>query len=327
MKRKLAGVMLLVFIFFNCDWVSACTAVGRFPVANLGPLTVSRDTPEGFIGTPVTISVVVNCYARDSQSEWVIFPYMPGSNYINETTAAYLYKTNVSGVGVSLKPVAGENEKLVPPQYGRTYRVSVPADKNRTVALTYEVQYYRTPGALGVGTVLPMNLFTTHSYFTPSAPGLSYTVGGGEISMTGSGVTSSTCQVTGSVKSVKLPKVDASSIRNNIGIGTPFNIGMSCDPNVNVKITLTDAAMPSNTTGVLTPAPGSTSSGVGLQILNSQGIVKFGPDSSKAGNLNQWTVGPSSGLANIPLKVQYVSTGVVKPGTIKGLMSYTLSYQ
>lgn len=325
MRRKLSGIVLLVFLYFNSEWVSACVATGSFPVANLGPLTVSRDTPAGFIGSPVTISVVANCFANNSVPEWVIYPYMPGPNYFDETIAAYIFKTNVSGIGVSLKPVASDNVKLVPPQYGRTYRFSVPA-QNLTVVLKYEVQYYRISGALGVGAVQPMTLFTTHYYYNPSMGGGSNT-GGGPISLKGADITSKTCQVIGSVKSVKLPKVDASSIRNNTGIGTPFNIGISCDPKVNVKITLTDAAMPSNTTGVLTPAPGSTSSGVGLQILNSQGNVKFGPDSSKAGNLNQWAVGPSDELANIPLKVQYVATGVVKPGTIKGLMSYTLSYQ
>ncbi|OLF54292.1 hypothetical protein BTN82_14700 [Pseudomonas chlororaphis] len=136
-----------------------------------------------------------------------------------------------------------------------------------------------------------------------------------------------TCKVQNKDMLVTLPSIDVSSIKNNKVQPVSFGIGLNCTPGMSVSITLTDAAMPTNTSSVLSLAPGSTASGVGLTVFNSSGAVKFGPDSVSPSNINQWLIGQSSGLSRIPLTVQYVSTGVPKPGLINGLMSFTLSYK
>ncbi|KGC05957.1 fimbrial family protein [Burkholderia multivorans] len=108
----------------------------------------------------------------------------------------------------------------------------------------------------------------------------------------------------------------------------PFNVGLSCSPGTNVHVTLTDLSNPGNTSDQLTLAPGSTASGVRLRLLRPGGVpVSFGPDSSSAGNLNQWYLGPSGSTTGISLTAQYISTGQVKAGSVKGLASFTLSYQ
>ncbi|MBU9445982.1 fimbrial protein [Burkholderia multivorans] len=108
----------------------------------------------------------------------------------------------------------------------------------------------------------------------------------------------------------------------------PFNVGLSCSSGTNVYVTLTDLSNPGNTSDQLTLAPGSTASGVRLRLLRPGGVpVSFGPDSSSAGNLNQWYLGPSGSTTGISLTAQYISTGQVKAGSVKGLASFTLSYQ
>lgn len=109
---------------------------------------------------------------------------------------------------------------------------------------------------------------------------------------------------------------------------TNFSIDLSCQPGANVFVTLTDATNPGNTTNNLTLTGDSTASGVNLRVLDSNGSpVSFGPDSAASGTTNQWLVGPSASTTSIPLTAQYVSTGNVSPGTVKGLMTFTLSYQ
>lgn len=61
----------------------------------------------------------------------------------------------------------------------------------------------------------------------------------------------------------------------------------------------------------------------------SPSAVSFGPDSSVAGNTNQWLVGNAiSGQMNIPLTVKYVQTAqTIKAGTVNGVATFTMSYQ
>ncbi|WP_157657276.1 fimbrial protein [Burkholderia ubonensis] len=142
-------------------------------------------------------------------------------------------------------------------------------------------------------------------------------------------VTPNSCTVTTPNVNVTLPPVSAGKL-NQAGAtagDTGFNIGLSCQSGSNVYVTLTDLTDPSNTTTNLSLVPGSTASDVKLRILRNGNPVGFGPDSADPGNTNQWLVGPSSSTSSIPLSAQYVSTGRVTPGTVKGAATFTLSYQ
>lgn len=79
----------------------------------------------------------------------------------------------------------------------------------------------------------------------------------------------------------------------------------------------------------MTLTSASTASGVGIQVRNGTTIIGYGPDSSAAGNTNQWFVTQTgNATVNIPLTARYVQTGnQVKPGTVKALATFTMSYQ
>lgn len=106
-----------------------------------------------------------------------------------------------------------------------------------------------------------------------------------------------------------------------------FDIGLSCQPGTNVYVTLTDMTDQGNTGNQLTLTADSTAKGVKLRILKDGQPVGYGPDSAEIGNLNQWHVGPSATTTNIPLSAQYIATGPVSPGTVKGVATFTMSYQ
>lgn len=145
----------------------------------------------------------------------------------------------------------------------------------------------------------------------------------------GTVITPTTCMVTTPSISVTLPNVKASDFS---GVGsakgdTGLRIGLSCRAGADVHVTLTDATDPGNTSNLLTLAPGSTARGVQLRVLYNGSPVGYGPDSAVAGNLNQWRVGPSSSVSSVPLTAQYIATGTVLPGIVKGIATFTMSYQ
>ncbi|MFP3502971.1 fimbrial protein [Burkholderia sp. SIMBA_062] len=119
----------------------------------------------------------------------------------------------------------------------------------------------------------------------------------------------------------------------------PFNIRLLCSGAGQISgtpgkaltyITLTDATNPGNRSDMLSLSSDSTATGVGIQILRSDGsIVSYGPESSAEGNPNQWYVGEyGNGTVDIPLKARYAGEGgKVGPGSANGLATFTMSYQ
>ncbi|MDI9240840.1 fimbrial protein [Lysobacter sp. LF1] len=146
-----------------------------------------------------------------------------------------------------------------------------------------------------------------------------------------------TCAVTTADISVPMSAVSASGFS---GVGTSsgapqnFNIGLNCgggSPGTTTRmyITLTDQTNPANRTDKLSLTPSSTATGVAIQILNGATPVSYGPDSSAAGNPNQWFVTQTgNGLVNIPLSARYVqSASTIGSGTVTALATFTMSYQ
>ncbi|KVX92396.1 fimbrial protein [Burkholderia ubonensis] len=147
-----------------------------------------------------------------------------------------------------------------------------------------------------------------------------------------------TCRVTTPSIAVSLGKV---MTRTLTGVGTttdtrPFNIQLRCSGGASgattrMYTTLTDASHPANASSVLSLGADSTASGVGIQVLrgDNNALISYGPDSSQAGNPNQWFVGQFGNVdVTIPLKARYVQTASdVKAGTANGRATFTMSYQ
>lgn len=152
-------------------------------------------------------------------------------------------------------------------------------------------------------------------------------------------VTAQSCAVTaGQNQIVTLPTV---SVGNFQGVGSSpptsssFNIQLSCPAGIALFATMTDATNPANTGNALTLVQNTTSAtGVGVQVHanGSSTPVSFGPDSSLAGNTNQWYVGGNAAtpatIYNIPFVASYVQGAAkVGAGSIDALATITFSYQ
>jgi type 1 fimbria pilin len=201
-------------------------------------------------------------------------------------------------------------------------------------------------GAMGTGYLQTrVDLVSTGPIDLSGSNALSYQVGSwlvvkasdGSSQITGSSlsvtavVTALSCSVTTPDVAVTLPKA---FVTNLPAIGattgaTVFALNVNCPRGVNVNVTFTDASNVSNRSTILGLAPGSSASGVGLQILGGSTPIAFGPDSARAGNINQWFAGVAAGgQMQIPLTAQYVRTpGTLIPGSVKGTITFTMSYQ
>jgi type 1 fimbria pilin len=190
--------------------------------------------------------------------------------------------------------------------------------------------------------------FSSGAFTIPTGPAILAFVGGRDttagarlVSESGGAVTvivryKPTCSV--STKDVYVP-LGAVPIRAFTGVGSAspekrFSISLDCaggDAGLERKIhtTLTDHTNPANQADTLSLAPGSGASGIGIQVLNGSTVIKYGPDSSALGNINQWQAGSSgNGTFNIPLTARYVQTApAITPGSANGLATFTMSYE
>ncbi|MCA7933141.1 type 1 fimbrial protein [Burkholderia cepacia] len=149
---------------------------------------------------------------------------------------------------------------------------------------------------------------------------------------------------------IKAPTCNAAAATQNVDLGTystkkftgigstsdlkPFAINLICsggDESVDAKLymTLTDVTYQSNTSNTLNLSSDSTAKGLGIQVFKDSTLLSYGPDSSVAGNKNQWYAGTTgNGFFSIPLSARFIQTSpTVTAGKAKGRMTFTLSYQ
>jgi type 1 fimbria pilin len=131
---------------------------------------------------------------------------------------------------------------------------------------------------------------------------------------------------------VRLPDLTPSQLGsvNATGGDKSFSLDFLCAGGRNVSMTMTDATTGSNNTNQLTLSPGSTATGVKLQVLYKGVPITFNPNSQASGISVGATPGTGTGQAfSIPLTVRYIATGnpgPVTPGTVDAVATFTLSY-
>ncbi|MCA8298849.1 type 1 fimbrial protein [Burkholderia sp. AU30198] len=222
----------------------------------------------------------------------------------------------------------GQVVPLNPQKWG----VPIPAPTNITGTIRIKYEMIKLSDKI-YSAKLPSAAFRMLDFdFRRRWPG-SGTAGYHAITWTSSGSTiepmKKSCDVTTTDVRVPMPPVSSGKL-NGVGTtagDTGFNIGLSCKAGSNVFVTLTDLTDVTNRSDLLTLAQGSSATGVKLRVTRNGQPVFYGPDSAAIGNENQWYVAPSSGLTNIPLSAQYVATGPVSAGTVKGVATFTMSYQ
>lgn len=111
-----------------------------------------------------------------------------------------------------------------------------------------------------------------------------------------------------------------------------YSIALSCDANVDVKATASDQSNSANQSSIMGLTPSSTARGLGVQVFynGSSTALSLGPDSTSAGNLNQFSIKRTSSnnqIVNVPLQFKYIRTGTISAGTANAIAGITFSYQ
>ncbi|MDR5877346.1 fimbrial protein [Caballeronia sp. LZ032] len=336
-RKIVAAVISLSGMLTGAEYAHACAPTATFPDASVSfPATISvpANAPVGTVIATVSgpipntagATYSDNCGNGGGSVFWALTAGPVQPNRIGATSVPGIgYTSSISGGGLSgtaTMDTAIDGASL-PNNSGANYFSS-------QVMVTVKLV---VTGPVKGG-VLTLN---------PTGPGSQNVVGYFYVGMAGryafrvlspSGATSITargCNVTTPAVGITLPSVSPSSLSNTGAVAgnTLFSLGLNCAAGTSVNLTLTDATTPSNTSNVLTLGSGSTASGVGLQILNGTTPIAYGPDSSAAGNTNQWSAGTASGgPMTIPLNVRYIRTAnPMTPGKVAGLATFTMSYQ
>lgn len=308
-----------------------CTIVSDVSFIAFNALSISRDAPAG---TPLSEirSVVnsVNCpqnFSPTSASGFYlqVAPRLPVSRVVPG-----VWETGTPGVGIRAVnldyprlPVMSQVGAGTYDDFGPVVAEYAPY----TGSFRFTFQLVKTGQATGSGRVNVATMYTLQSHNIPANV---TSTGQAPMALRSTSFVTRTCRVLTPAINVRLPTMSAPALSAAVRPAdpTPFAIGLRCGTGASVYITLTDAANPGNRTDRLSLTANSTARGVALRLRNpSVGVIRFGADSATAGNTNQWFVGPSDTTSNIPMTAEYVATGPITPGTVRGLATFTMSYQ
>lgn len=310
---------------------------GGFTRFDFPKVIVPPNTPNGAVISTAIVDIHYSCPANPAGNGG------DGGYDIKVSTSAWLATEfpNVGRLGtwypildwMGFRTTNLETGEVLPRKQGASpWGPPIPAPTNITGTIRIKFEMIKLSDKIYNATLAWPN-FGTHSvWIVKRSPG-SGNAGTNNVGWYGPELTiepmKKSCDVTTGDLRVPMPPVSTGKL-NGVGTtagDTGFTIGLSCQAGSNVFITLTDLTDVSNRSDLLTLAPGSSATGVKLRVKKGDQPVNYGPDSASVGNQNQWLVGPSSGLTSIPLSVQYVATGPVSAGTVKGVATFTMSYQ
>jgi type 1 fimbria pilin len=327
--RRLHMVLVLFFYlsasaFADCNVISAGNP-GTATITLPASLSISRDGAMGavlfdssWVSTPNT---TMNC----SGSSPVTSGYVSAMTPVAGMTG--VYKTGVGGIGIQVSWLNGMSGN---PGMSGGNIVNWPASNAGTaVGNTYgpmgrfRLQLVRT-GPVMAGT---FNLPTTLAVGKYGSADANILL----LNNANAPVVAPACTIQDASKSVTMPVASGRylpSVGSTTG-DTTFSISLDCATPMSVAVTFTDATNPGNVGTTLSLSTDSTAKGVGYQIVYNNKVINYGPDSSAANTVNQFSVAPAGtvGPLIIPFTARYVRTGAITPGTADAKATFTMSYQ
>ena len=246
-----------------------------------------------------------------------------------------IYSTNTSGIGIRYSVVlrARNFPEGVLSEFGKRYVTGWIAGDSYAQSVTVEL--------IKIGSISDKKFNRLNSGIEVSGCiKNSYCWQTGKINLIGDLMLNRgpSCKVATPLIAVPLGKVSTSafSVIGETSSPRSFSITLSCSGgaegiSVFPFVTLTDVVHPENATDILSLSTQSTASGVGIQVLHDQDILKFGPDSSSPQNINRWSAGEikqGMGVYQIPLRARYVRTAApLRPGKADGQITFTMSWR
>lgn len=342
-----AALLILTSFSAQAGCNNAAWTGSAVPIAVPGSIQVSNPQ-DGQLNTPlsawfsVTSSNIVYCPSKNGENPGNLIPVFTKleqspstfstAGYYSEGGRTYtVYNTSIPGIGFvvqSRKDAPGKVSAIVSlTGTGKQEVDSGWITANVNVIITTWVRLIKTARLTAASYTLGSTTFVNYAVST------NWANGSGSVYMNGSTLSlqNTSCTVNTQNISVSLPAINTAqlpALSSTTG-STPFSILLNCPSTQNVYMTLTDNSNPLRTSSIIGLEPsGSTASGIGIQVLRNGSPVLLGPDSSTAGNTNQFVIGRNQlGTVTIPLSAQYIRTGTVQGGKVKAVATFTMSYQ
>ncbi len=267
---------------------------------------------------------------------------LAGVTHVDAGVSYPVYPSGIPGIGYVIgirDPKGSQWTSVRPPDVTVYPGPGTATTPQSSLGFTFQVKLIAT-GRLQAGshtlpskTVATLQVADSDGLAIPGALTVDLRILGTTINVSATG-----CTVTqGAKQTVTLPPAYTGEFKGGMGSILPqsasFSVGVTCDPNIALYATMSDASTPGNTSDVLSLARSSTAAGIGLKLFKfgESTPLKFGPDSSARGNTNQWYVGKSSSAVRnftVPFRVNYVQTAPeVKAGKVNAQSTITFSYQ
>lgn len=358
----LAGCLGAIWSSSAVAGQTQCVASPASATFNLPDVTVTQSTPNGLLGSPSTVNISFNCLSvinphrsgRHGQTEvdYGQVTIQLGSLNATEDTShtspngGLMLKTNVPGIDIVLtgSPKNSNNGTGGPagvpgwelaticyPGFAPIFFNSPPCsvtNTSGTVATTITAQLVKVGPS-------PPQAPKTITGLNPVLQFANYTFGKtdsssyyGSVSTPAVTITTPSCSVTTSSvnKTVLLPSIPASQFSGtgSTAGNTAFTLQLTdCPTGLGVSINLDTSDPWHGANGVIESTRGNGyAHGIGVQVLKADGSspVTFGTPFS--------TGTTSAGSYTIHLNARYYQIHRnVKPGNVKAVATYTMSYQ
>ncbi|WP_137008517.1 fimbrial protein [Aquitalea aquatilis] len=252
----------------------------------------------------------------------------------NDNGMSYDIYPFVSGIGIIMSVQNIESGNSPAPLRNGNTRVNLPITNNGNFNTIYRARLIRYNLTTNSGEIYIPQRYLIHGqdwmYNYNSASGAYTHVQRLYTSPTTIKIQTASCTLNTSNINVQLPNMLPSqfpSVGTTNGT-TPFNISINCPSPVNTYMTITDNSAPTSTSDIISATNDSSAQGLGIQIRKNGLPISLGPDSSMAGNTNQFLIGNNmSGNQIIPMTANYIRTSDINVGTIRAIATFTMSYQ
>ncbi|QSX74368.1 fimbrial protein [Lysobacter arenosi] len=338
-NRRLRACFVALCLAMVSQGAAAISCSAPLPITvNIPSVSVPSSLPIGqaIPGALASYAIPVNCINGPpaAGSRWYLTNNggQGGFNLYPGFTDVYTWGGMSGGLGFRLRDASGNILAPIDYQYSRsTFNLGPASAGANTLQGSFELVKAASIVAQGSGTLptsahIPNQAWANGGSAGNSTIRLQYTILPTPVA---------SCSVTQSNISVALGTVSG-SLLPSIGAtsnAAPFNISLNCESGSNVRISMTDATLPSNESTTLTLSAASTALGVGVQMLYAGALVKYGPapnsyTTSSVPSTNSISLGVQSGAVQIPFQARFVRTGsTVGAGTVQALSTFTLSYQ
>lgn len=282
------------------------------------------------------------CSAVNGISSWGLTKNNPtGMTYSSPDGELPVYSLGVKGLGfaVAIADPNGPYQSMVDNPASPLYKSATHPGAGKSIGARYNI-YILTTDVLATGTYpiqgQDIGFICISSSQTTNTKDLCATISINPFNII---VKGGACYFTPSGDSmvIKMPSAsisDFSGVNSEARQGVSFSIKTACDAGVSLYATMTDANKPDNVGSVLTSSLQSTAEGVGIRVYynGSSSPLLLGPESSVAGNINQFFVGggPNSNVTgyNLQFLAKYVQvSNQIGAGRISANAIVTFSYQ